>query len=394
MSGYGIYVTNYAMPVIGGPAEYNSFDGHYSYAVYNSTTSTCVDAQYNFWGAAGGPYDTGFGNDGCMDDGNDNPTAEKVSEDVDYGNWVDNGITPTPALTVTPTYIPTAEPTPLPPSPTPLPCLNDGDVNNDGEITISDAQYTYMIVLGAYTPTAEEECSADCNGLNGVTIGDAQCMYMNYLGLDCDCADEIPGGRNEADNAQELKQKIEAASIRLQDVRSSEEKIVEALTETDLIWIDDADVCKREEFTVNVRISNPSTALDAFGFTLQYDSEMLTYAGYEAGEFDQGWIMFGCNEPWAGEIRAAGFVLPEEGIPANSNGVLVQLRFKVKLDEVMIGDGCDIRFAELTDDLAEWRGMSGSFSYCELKPADTPEHHLEGRTLWLPVNERPEQEME
>lgn len=43
-------------------------------------------------------------------------------------------------------------------------CINDGDVNGDGPITSADAQLAFNIALGAYTPTYEEACAADCNG--------------------------------------------------------------------------------------------------------------------------------------------------------------------------------------------------------------------------------------
>ncbi len=52
-------------------------------------------------------------------------------------------------------------------------CINHGDVILDGIITPADAQRCFMIALGQITPTAEEECAADCNGDGVVTAGDA-----------------------------------------------------------------------------------------------------------------------------------------------------------------------------------------------------------------------------
>lgn len=56
----------------------------------------------------------------------------------------------------------------IPPTPaptwTPNDCINNGDVNQDIQITASDAQLAFQISLGSYTPTYQEECSADCDG--------------------------------------------------------------------------------------------------------------------------------------------------------------------------------------------------------------------------------------
>jgi subtilisin family serine protease len=82
-------------------------------------------------------------------------------------------------------------PTPAPPTPTPPPvCLNHGDVNFDGVITASDAQMAFMIALGIYSPTFEEECAADCTGDGVVTAGDAQMIFFAGLGQD-ECVDPL-----------------------------------------------------------------------------------------------------------------------------------------------------------------------------------------------------------
>jgi len=70
------------------------------------------------------------------------------------------------------------------------PCINDGDVNLDGELTSGDAQLAFFIALGSYTPTYEEECAADCTGDGSVTAGDAQAIFQTVLGINS-CADPI-----------------------------------------------------------------------------------------------------------------------------------------------------------------------------------------------------------
>ncbi|MCD4652538.1 hypothetical protein K8T06_01225, partial [bacterium] len=58
------------------------------------------------------------------------------------------------------------EPTP---TPTPVECINHGDVDLNGELTAGDAQLAFQIALMMYTPSYEEECAADCNGDSEVT---------------------------------------------------------------------------------------------------------------------------------------------------------------------------------------------------------------------------------
>jgi len=69
------------------------------------------------------------------------------------------------------------------PTPTPTPdCNNDGDVNQNSEITAEDAQLAFMIALGSYSPGWMEWCAADCNGDWEVTAGDAQAVFLAALG--------------------------------------------------------------------------------------------------------------------------------------------------------------------------------------------------------------------
>ena len=77
------------------------------------------------------------------------------------------------------------------PTPTPTPsCNNDGDCNQDDQITAADAQMAFMIALGSYSPSWLEECAADCNGDWQITAGDAQLVFMAALGSGA-CADPM-----------------------------------------------------------------------------------------------------------------------------------------------------------------------------------------------------------
>jgi len=74
-------------------------------------------------------------------------------------------------------------------TPTPT-CVNHGDVNFDDLITAGDAQLTFLIALGAHSPSVEEECAADCNADGDVTAADAQGVFIPALGMGT-CADPL-----------------------------------------------------------------------------------------------------------------------------------------------------------------------------------------------------------
>ncbi len=70
------------------------------------------------------------------------------------------------------------------PTPTPVHfCENNGDVNQDSQVTAGDAQLAFQITLGVIIPSEVEACSADCNGNEIVTAADAQSIFASVLGL-------------------------------------------------------------------------------------------------------------------------------------------------------------------------------------------------------------------
>ncbi|MGB3977056.1 MAG: dockerin type I domain-containing protein [bacterium] len=84
-----------------------------------------------------------------------------------------------------------ATPTPDPTgTPSETPCYRNGDVNQDGKLTSADAQLCFLIVLGQYAPSFEEQCSADCNYDDKVTSADAQTIFLAALGQDA-CFDDL-----------------------------------------------------------------------------------------------------------------------------------------------------------------------------------------------------------
>lgn len=99
------------------------------------------------------------------------------------------GPEPTPTVTPMPTVTPIPTDTPIP-THTPD-CIHHGDVTLDGAVTAGDAQLAFMIALGQYSPSYEEECAADCNGDGMVSAGDAQLIFLTALGS-ASCVDPIP----------------------------------------------------------------------------------------------------------------------------------------------------------------------------------------------------------
>jgi len=77
----------------------------------------------------------------------------------------------------------------------PPPCINDGDVDMNGQLTPNDANMSFRIFLQLIpVPTYEETCSADCDGNETITPADGLCIYQNYLSGECFCADEVVTG--------------------------------------------------------------------------------------------------------------------------------------------------------------------------------------------------------
>lgn len=70
------------------------------------------------------------------------------------------------------------------PTPTPEPSeVKKGDVNNDGEVNLSDVVKTLKAALGIETLTEEEAKAADVDGDNKVSLNDAKMILQAALGI-------------------------------------------------------------------------------------------------------------------------------------------------------------------------------------------------------------------
>ncbi|HPQ41440.1 MAG TPA: cohesin domain-containing protein, partial [bacterium] len=202
------------------------------------------------------------------------------------------------------------------PTPTPNPCVHDGDVTLDGEITAGDAQLGFLIALGSYSPTFEEECAADCNGDDTVTAGDAQSIFLTALGM-TSCVDPMP-----ARSPGQLQP--------FGMVRKPQQRID---TRTDVVWTENIAGRSGEQVTVDVWLSNPSTDIDAFTLHLDYDRDALSLADVRVGGLNPDWVEFGWNETADGIVTVAAYNTGfDYEIPAGSLGTLIELIFDVYRD--------------------------------------------------------------
>jgi parallel beta-helix repeat protein len=90
----GVYSTDAAQPTIGGTkGKGNLIASNTSYGVQNVDLTTCINAQYNDWGASNGPQDSSASVDDCVDTGNAG-SGDKVSDHVYYLNWIGATVRP------------------------------------------------------------------------------------------------------------------------------------------------------------------------------------------------------------------------------------------------------------------------------------------------------------
>ncbi len=147
----------------------------------------------------------------------------------------------------------------------------------------------------------------------------------------------------------------------------------------DNLILTDVSGCTGDLVTVDLRMANEFTSVDAITIDLSFDPEILTCIGCEVGDLDPGWTMFGCggNHP-LGEIRVGGFTFGS-GIPPGSNGTITRLFFDVNCPECQDFDVSDLVITEVHDDVEDFNTVNGMFIYyCgdppmpTLTPSPTP----------------------
>lgn len=132
------------------PIHGSSFVGNTSYAIRNHTSSFCIDAEGNWWGASSGPNDASSASDLCSL-GSNAGAGNAVSDNVDYDPWLTTG-SAVPAL---------------------------GDVSLNGEIRAFDAS---LVLQHVVSPSLSDlqKLVADVSGSSGITAFDAS-LILQYV---------------------------------------------------------------------------------------------------------------------------------------------------------------------------------------------------------------------
>ncbi|MFW9972625.1 MAG: hypothetical protein ACFFDF_20740 [Candidatus Odinarchaeota archaeon] len=186
-------------------------------------------------------------------------------------------------------------------------CTRCGDVNGDLKVTASDAQDAFDIFLGRLSnPTQCESENADVSCNNKITPGDAQAIFNKFLkkgDLPTDCS-----GKTRA-------QKATCLSIQ-----------TEELPITHLI-VEDAQINSDGYVFVSIIVNN-SMGIDAFGFDLQYPSEIFEFITHEVTAFLKDFIQVEANHLGNGVLRVGGYSTTPATI--DSPEVLLTLVFRAK----------------------------------------------------------------
>jgi hypothetical protein len=210
-------------------------------------------------------------------------------------------------------------------------CIHHGDVNFNGMVTAGDARMSFMIVIGEYVPTFEEDCAADCNGDGLVTMDDTQRIFMTALAND-EC--EHPARRNRAGYRSPVIPMLQQQH----DVRL---KTKGGLSSSAFV---------NGDVYVDIRMF-PRVPVGSFTLYMTYDREKYEYLGFSAGTLDPGWQMFNVLEAEPGRIILAGFSA-DKVIHPGASGSLARLQF-LQLDPFAdpVNESV-VTFTEMLDDLA------------------------------------------
>ncbi len=123
--------------------------------------------------------------------------------------------------------------------------------------------------------------------------------------------------------------------------------------------------------TFTVSIDSTPNEVAALGFEVRYDPSILRYREYSAGSLVSGFDFFDANNASPGTVRVGGFVAGSGKIDEGESGTAVSLTF-----DVVGHEDCEVRLAQLKDDIKSWNTEPGYFSgdhAVEEEPADNPE---------------------
>lgn len=112
-----------------------------------------------------------------------------------------------------------------------------------------------------------------------------------------------------------------------------------------------------ERVAIAIRVEGAPNAVDAFGFDVVYDRQVLRYTGnFHAEELVRRFSFFDVSEPASGRLRVGGFTV-QNPIAVGEAGQLVTLEFTV-----VEASRATLTVTNLVDDVAGWAVQAGRFS--------------------------------
>lgn len=98
-----------------------------------------------------------------------------------------------------------------------------------------------------------------------------------------------------------------------------------------IVWIGVGSGGVGDVIDIAITTTNPNP-IDAWGIDLNYDPGILAFQGWEVGNLiptGDGWTMFQAVEMEPGRVRSGGFSVGSDCVPANSDGTLIILKFRI-----------------------------------------------------------------
>ncbi|MEW5800730.1 MAG: VWA domain-containing protein [bacterium] len=117
-----------------------------------------------------------------------------------------------------------------------------------------------------------------------------------------------------------------------------------------------------DEIKIPVRIQSAPAQVEAFGFELTYDADVLEYTGFERGSLVQAFPMFDVNTVGPARLVVGGLTI-SDGIPKGASGYLVWLKFKVIAgqENSQEKECFPLEIVDTTDDVVNFSATGGCF---------------------------------
>ena len=186
------------------------------------------------------------------------------------------------------------------------PCVNDGDVNDDLDLTPEDALISFQIYLQLIDPIYSEECAADCNGDGAVSPADGLCIFRHYMAGECQCVDSLPVADRKSD-------------ISPQNLTSRSSRTAGDITATSIRHR------KSRQLELVVELTPKTSDVNALGFQVKYPQDLLKYTGAEISKEMASWTA--ADVQLNHGVLTVGAFDPDYAIIAGNQTEIVTLHF-------------------------------------------------------------------